>query len=219
MNAIAIYVEGGGDGKGSSHNKRELRQGFDVLFQRQKHAAQSKRLGWQLMPCGSRNQAFHAFYHDLQQADKNTLLVLLVDSEDPIGLETKNATDANAKARVQHLTNRDPWDLATTDPQQVHLMVQCMEAWIVADPEALADFYGKSFYANKLPSRQNLEEEPKPEVLDKLKKATKKTQKGEYAKIKHAAKLLEQIDPAKIAKRCSRFSTVAKWLMKQIEEV
>lgn len=84
MKAIAIYVEGGGDGPGSNHNKRELRQGFDVLFQKQKQAAQAKKLGWQLMPCGSRNQSFKAFHGDLQQADEETLLVLLVDSEDPI---------------------------------------------------------------------------------------------------------------------------------------
>ena len=153
MNAIAIYVEGGGDGPGSNHSKRELRQGFDILLQELKKAAQAKMLGWQLIPCGSRGQTFKAFRNDLRQADDEALLVLLVDSEDAIGPEAKNAGDANAKARVQHLTQRpgDNWDLSEADPEQVHLMVRCMETWIVADPGALADYYGKGFHIKAYP--------------------------------------------------------------------
>ncbi len=212
MTAIAIYVEGGGDGPGSNHGKRELRQGFDALFQSQKRAAQAKNLGWNLVPCGSRDQTFKAFRRDLQQGDGETILILLVDSEDPVASETKNADDANAQARVDHLTQRDGWDLSEADPKHVHLMVQCMESWIVADPEAVADYYGKKFQANRLPKRRNMEEEPKPDLYDKLKKATEKTQKGAYAKIKHASKLLAAIAPDKIVKRCPRFKTFTSWL-------
>ncbi len=215
MNAIAIYVEGGGDGPGSNHNKRELRQGFDILLQAQKQAAQARKLGWQLMACGGRNQTFKAFHGDLQLADAGTLHVLLVDSEDPVAPEanskdpTKDA-EANARARVQHLTKRDSWDLSGVAPKHVHLMVQCMKAWIVADPEALADFYGKNFHHRSLPNRQNLEDESKPDVLDKLKKATCKTQKGEYAKIKHASKLLERIRAAIPLGRWGEASDIAE---------
>lgn len=95
-------------------------------------------------------------------------------------------------------------------------MVQCMEAWIVADSEALADYYGKNFHAKSLPNRHDLEQEPKSDLQAKLKKATEKIQKGEYAKIKHASKLLERIDPTKVAARCSRFATFTAWLSKEI---
>ena len=213
MKGIKVFVEGGGD---SVHQRRELRVGFDELLAAQKMAAQGKKRSWDTTFRGGRDQTFDAFHRALEHADDETLLILLVDSEDGIDAETKNAADANAQTRVQHLTQRDQWDLTGTDPKQVHLMVQCMETWIVADAEALADYYGKGFHAKSLPKRQNLEEEPKPDVLDKLKKATNKTQKGEYAKIKHASKLLACIDPAKVRQRCSRFATFTAWLTKEI---
>ena len=91
-----------------------------------------------------------------------------------------------------------------------------MEAWIVADPEALAEFYGKKFHASKLPVRQNLEEEPKESINDNLAKATKDTSKGAYAKIRHASKLLGLIDTNKVAVRCPRFATFTTWLERRI---
>lgn len=100
------------------------------------------------------------------------------------------------------------------DAQRIHLMVQCMEAWIVADPEALASFYGQYFKANALPVRQNLEEEPKQDLYDKLDKATsdRRLNKGGYGKIRHASELLKRVEPAKVAVRCPRFVTFTRSL-------
>jgi Domain of unknown function (DUF4276) len=103
-------------------------------------------------------------------------------------------------------------------------MVQCMEAWIVADPSALALYYGTGFHPRSLPARDNLEEEPKLEIYSKLAKATKDTRKGEYseanhAKIKHASKLLALLDTKIVARRCPRFSALTTWLDEQIQKV
>ncbi len=125
----------------------------------------------------------------------------------------------NAETRKNHLIKRDGWDLAGVPAEVIHLMVQCMETWIVANPDALADFYGKGFHASSLPVRTNLEEEGKPDVYASLARATKKTSKGEYGKIKHASKLLALIDTDKIAKRCPRFKTFSEWLDEKIAEV
>jgi len=113
--------------------------------------------------------------------------------------------------------NRDGWELKDFPAEHIHLMVQCMEAWIVADPEAMSAYYGDGFKASKLPVRSNLEEEPKDSLYCKLADATRGTSKGEYSqanrsKIRHASKLLERLDVARVAARCPRFATFCGWL-------
>ena len=54
MKVIAIYVEGGGN---NVQQRVELRIGLDRLLKPQKLAAFDKRLGWKLVPCGSREIA------------------------------------------------------------------------------------------------------------------------------------------------------------------
>jgi uncharacterized protein DUF4276 len=119
--------------------------------------------------------------------------------------------------RVAHLTQHDNWNLAEASSERVHLMAQCMETWLVADPAKLQTFYGKEFAGAALPSRSNLEEESKPDIYAKLTKATRDTQKGPYGKIKHASQLLQKIDPAKVANRCPRFALLTNWLDVTIE--
>ena len=74
----------------------------------------------------------------------------------------------------------------------VHLMVQTMEAWIVADPDALAAYYGQGFRASALPSRPNLEEEDKDDILSALQRAIQNTGK---ATKKHRQRPLPQNPP------------------------
>jgi hypothetical protein len=218
MKAIAIYVEGGGSGPNTSTQQAELRTGFDGLLSAQKEAARAKRLGWKLVPCGGRDQTYDMFRNSVAQTDDETLVILLVDSEGPVSRSSSDGEDA--RLRVEYLLRREKkWDLQGVRPTHVHLMVQCMEAWIVADQEVLASFYGQGFNAKSLPSRQILEDEPKDELQAKLRDATRRSRhKGEYAKIKHASKLLQQVDPARVVKRCPRFGFLTQFLMKSISE-
>jgi hypothetical protein len=209
---IAFYVEGGGD---TAQQKAELRQGFDGLLLGVKSKATAKRLRWTLACAGGRRAAYEAFINAVR-TNPDAINVLLVDSEDPIAPETGDPA-RDAAARVAHLRQRDGWDFSATRAERVHLMVRCMEAWIVADPDALAAYYGQGFASNVLPARPNLEEEPKPDVNDKLARATRGTKKGEYGKIKHASQLLQRIDPARVARRCPRFASLTRWLEQTIE--
>jgi hypothetical protein len=204
---IAIYVEGGGT---SAQQKAELRQGLDALLEPQKRAAQGKKVRWKLVCCGSRYEAFRAFKNASTQAPGVTT-VLLVDSESPFSPVAGTAQQA-AQARISHLAQRDAWNFDDLVAERVHLMVQCMEAWIVADPQAMEAYYGQGFAPNQLPRRQNLEEEPKLDIYAKLARATEGTQKGAYGKIKHASQLLGRIAPGKVAQRCRHFSVLTEWL-------
>ena len=81
-------------------------------------------------------------------------------------------------------------------------MVQSMEAWIVADPSALAKYYGQGFRTAALPKRENLEDAPKRDLKHGLQQATKDTSKGRYHKIKHASDLLKRINDSAVTSRC-----------------
>jgi hypothetical protein len=136
--------------------------------------------------------------------------VLLVDAEEPVG-------DVTPEGRVAHLKKRDNWTLDEADARCVHLMVQCMEAWIVADADVLERYYGNGFRKDVLPKRQNLDEEPKQSLYESLKKATKDTQKGCYDKTKHASDLLKRIDSSVVTARCTSFQQLTQWLDSVIE--
>ena len=202
MKGIAIYMEGGGEKPGG---KIELRQGMDSLLGALKDAARSKALRWKLVPCGSRKAAFSAFSNAINSGD-DAFVVLLVDSEEPVS-DRPN----------QHLALRDKWDLAFADEDAVHLMVEVMETWIIADADALATYYGQGFRRNALPRRENLENVSKRDVEHSLNRATEHTTKGRYHKIKHASDLLQRIDVSKVRRRCRHCERLFNAVTKQIE--
>ena len=150
---------------------------------------------------------------DALQDNPGDLHILLVDSEGPVP-ELSSSQTMDAKGHMAYLEKRDNWRFLSVDPRCVHLMAQCMEAWLVADADALVAFYGQYFKRTRLPSRWNLEEEAKSDILDKLTSATKdhRIPKGTYAKITHASQLLRLIDPQKVSERCPRFQFLVNWL-------
>ena len=77
-------------------------------------------------------------------------------------------------------------------------MVQCMEAWFVADRETLAAFFGQHFNANALPAREDVENISKQDLCTALESATRTCKKGSYGKGRHSFDILAQIDPAKV---------------------
>ena len=183
MSGVAIYMEGGGDGKSA---KAAIRQGMDALLRPLKDAARAKALHWKLVPCGARNEAFRGFRNAVGNG-ADAFVVLLVDAEGPV----------NGAPR-SHLQSRDGWDMGFADEDTIHLMVQVMETWIVADPDALNRYYGRSFNSNVLPKGENLEREPRADVERVLNQATDRTRKGRYHKIRHASDLLKQIDVGRV---------------------
>jgi hypothetical protein len=187
MKRVAIYMEGGGDGKDT---KAALRQGMDAFLTPLKDKAREHSWHWKLVCCGGRAAAFDAFRNAIQSGD-DSIVALLVDAEGPV-----------SDSPCAHLQSKDGWDLQLASDDVVHLMVQTMEAWIVADPDALTAYYGQHFRRNALPGSQNLETVARATIASALEQATQQTQKGAYHKIRHASDLLKRIDRQKVKQRC-----------------
>ena len=181
--SVRVYVEGAGDYK-HSDNATACRRGFQELFA--KLGLPERRL--RVIACGSRRQTFNDFRKAALE-DPTDFVILLVDSEGPVDVPNS----------WTHLHGKDGWQCpAGVIEDQAHLMVQCMEAWFLADREALIDFYGQGFLAGSLPGQADIEQIPKGSLLPVLKHASKQTTKGSYHKTRHAFALLARIDANRV---------------------
>jgi hypothetical protein len=181
-----VFVEGGGSSRGQ---QAQIREGFCKLF--------TKVLGAQPKPkviaCGGRDEAFKDWKRALK-SNPDTRCLLLVDSEDPVV-----SPDVDPWAHVR-MRKDDGWEKpAGTTDEQLHFMVQAMESWLIADPEALEAYYRQGFHKDRLPARKDVEAIPKLQLYDALERATKDTKtKGRYQK-SHGFVLISLIDPTKVA--------------------
>ena len=89
-----------------------------------------------------------------------------------------------------------------------------MEAWFLADREALAEFYDDGFLAKSLPgSPTNIEAVLKEDLESRLKQASRQTKtKGEYHKTRHGFALLALIDPKKVEDASPHAASFHKFL-------
>ena len=150
-----------------------------------------------IVACGSRTQAFRKFEIAVQSAGSDELPLLLVDSEGPV----TNGQDVRS-----HLITRDKWNPPpNVNDDQIHLMVQCMESWFLADRERLARYFGTGFQSSALSKRADIENIPKPDLFSQLANATRNSQKQTYSKGQHSFTLLAEIDPIKVI-ACSPFA-------------
>jgi Domain of unknown function (DUF4276) len=92
----------------------------------------------------------------------------------------------------------------------VFWMVQLMEAWFLADVDALAGYYGPHSNRRALRANPAVEQVPKSDIYRKLKAATKRT--GGYHKTEDVPQLLRRIKPDRVKKaspNCQRiFDTI-----------
>jgi hypothetical protein len=90
-------------------------------------------------------------------------------------------------------------------------MVVTVEAWLVADSDALKKFYGKGFKLHSIMKQpKDVEQYNKALLASALNSATKNTSKGEYHKIHHCGKLLAELNTGKVRQasfHCERLFT------------
>lgn len=180
---VRIYVEGGGSGRDL---RTRCRRGFSAFFEKASLAGRMPRI----VACGSRETAFDKFRIAFGARKAGEFVVLLVDSEAPV---------ADGTGPWEHLARRDGWNRPgeATD-EHAHLMVECMEAWFLADADGLAGHFGRDFNRNALPRRGEVEQVAKDDLRKGLRNATRRCAKGEYGKGRHSFAVLERTDPAKV---------------------
>ena len=197
---IRFYVEGAQTGANSKLAKQEARKAFHVFLTEIREGASKQKIEWhRIVICGSRRNAYEAFC-DAVKKEAEIFHVLLVDAEE-------NALgDSYKSGKIwDYLLSRpaDRWEKpAEAEEHHVYLMVRTMETWIIADQDNLAKFYKNGFSKKSLPARKNLEESPKSQNYESLKKATEKTTAKAYHKTKHAFALLETTNPEVVKKAC-----------------
>ena len=189
MVAMKLYVEGGGNRR---NLKTACRRGFTEFLKR---AGVTQRP--RIIAAGGGADALDRFRIAL---GNNEPAMLLIDSEGRVNAEHQQGDSVNWKPWAHLAPRGDDWHKPNAaQDMDCHLMVQCMEAWLIADREALAAFFGPQFQENQLPhSTSQAESIDKDELLEKLKKATKGCKGNGYDKGSHSFELLEEINPARV---------------------
>ena len=140
----------------------------------------------------------------------NEFIVLVVDSEAPV---------IKDNAPWEHLRKQDNWDKPTAaSDDNAHLMVQCMEAWFLADKSVLASYFGHGFAAKALPANPNIEVVPKSDIDDGLKGATRATSKGKYNKGRDSFAILGELNPQLVAKASPHAARLLSTLEAHVSE-
>ena len=199
---VTVYVEGGAID--NDLLRTECRRGF------QKFAEAAEIRGVAFSSRGGRNQAHGAFCNALAQRERDSIVLLLVDSEDPIPEGVDNWTHLGS--RKDNILKKPE---GATD-EHVFLMVQCMETWLIADIDALSQHFGHGFSRTPLKQWPNLEDVPKPIVFDALSKATFNC-KTRYAKGAVSFEALGCISPAKVAAACTHANRFIDRLRKHVK--
>ena len=90
-------------------------------------------------------------------------------------------------------------------------MVQCMEAWFIADPDCLGRYFGRGFHRAALPGNPNVERVSKADVLSSLQAATRECQQA-FSKGRQSFEILERLNPDRILAVSPHFARLVEVL-------
>lgn len=128
---------------------------------------------------------------------------MLVDSEEPV---------ASGDSVRQHLWKRDQWKMpGGVRDEQLHLFVQVMESWFLADPEGCAKHLKKGFRSQDLSGRP-IESVSKKDVYQSLAKAVGEIAAKSYSKGQHSFGVIACLDPAKVEQASPSAKRLLDWL-------
>ncbi len=135
---------------------------------------------------------------------REAFLIVLLDSD--------QADDGRLFDRLRQKINWKP--SRAVDENSVCWMVQCMEAWFLADRNALRNVFAERLKVRSLPSGVDVETVRQPDVL--LKKATRGARGNPYDKGIHAGKLLALLDPDRVRRGSRNFQRLMNILAEKV---
>ncbi|MBI3734982.1 DUF4276 family protein [Candidatus Sumerlaeota bacterium] len=130
--------------------------------------------------------------------ESKSYVLLLVDSESEVAANS-NSWD--------HVQKQDGWPKpGYAGEDQLHLMAQAMESWLLGDLDNLAAFFESKLHLNEqrhfrrecIKLDSPLEKVPKNMILDWLRKATEAEGRTPYHKTAHGFHILQYLDPEKV---------------------
>lgn len=147
-------------------------------------------IGLKIQPCGSGDNAIQECADD---EGRDGLLLIDSEGEDLPQLAQRVASQIGAANRA-------------------FFMVQKMEAWFIADRNALRNHFGAGFRESALPRNRNVEEVSIQDIDNALRNATRDCAKQRYSKGRDDVGLLNQLNPNTVYNACPNFARLIDFL-------
>jgi hypothetical protein len=185
---VKVYVEGGAID--SDFLRARCREGF------RKFVEAAGIRGVTFVARGGRTSAHDTFCTALAKRAPDDIILLLVDSEEPL------TPGADGWTHLESRPNNRLKKPEKATEEHLFLMVQCMETWFLADLDRLEEYFGPEFNRSVFKQWPDLEAVPKPDVLAALVRASKRLDKKARGYAELSFDVLATLRPDEVASRC-----------------
>lgn len=105
-----------------------------------------------------------------------------------------------------YVQQRDGWRKPVkAQGDDLHFMVQTMEAYFIADPKSLQNVFGQGYKPEKLPQNPKPEQVEKTRIIPGIQSAIRNCEQKRYTKGRHSFEALEACDPAELRNKMPFF--------------